>query len=104
MPVYDYEHIDKSCDIGRCFEYVQSMSSEKLQECPACGEPVRRMISRVNISTPTTNSDLKNMGFTKLVRRDNGVYENVTATGNESRYFDASKPETAPDLARKIRD
>jgi putative FmdB family regulatory protein len=104
MPVYDYEHLEKYCDIGRCFEYVQSMSSDKLQICPVCGEPVRRMVSRVNISTPKTNADLKNMGFTKLVRRDNGVYENVTATGNESRYFDASKPETAPDLARKIRD
>ncbi len=104
MPVYDYEHLEKSCDIGRCFEFVQSMASDKLTQCPVCGEPVRRMVSRVNISTPKGNSDLKNMGFTKLVRRDNGVYENVTATGNESKIFDARKPETAPDLARKIRD
>lgn len=104
MPTYDYEHTEKTCDIGRCFEFVQSMASDKLTICPACGEPVRRLISRVNISTPKGNSDLKNMGFTKLVRRDNGVYENVTATGNESRYFDASKPGSAPDLARKIRD
>jgi hypothetical protein len=44
------------------------------------------------------------MGFTKLVKRDNGIYENVTATGKESRYWDASKPETKPDLKSKISD
>ncbi len=104
MPVYDYEHLGEGCDAGRCFEWVQSMASDKLTHCPVCGGEVRRMVSRVNIATPTTNADLKNMGFTKLVRRDNGVYENVTATGNESKIWDSSKPETMPDLKSKIRD
>ena len=44
------------------------------------------------------------MGFTKLVKRDDGIYENVTATGKESKYWDAAKPETRPDLKSKISD
>ena len=59
---------------------------------------MKRLISLVSVNTPKGNSDLKNMGFTKLVKRDDGVYENVTATGKESRYWDADKPETRPDL------
>ncbi len=104
MPVYDYEHIGEGCEAGRCFEWQQPMASDKLTHCPLCRGEVRRMVSRVNISTPKTNADLKNMGFTKLVRRDNGVYENVTATGNESKIWDSSKPETMPDLKSKISD
>ncbi len=104
MPVYEYEHEGEGCALGRIFELTQSMYSAKFSKCPQCGAPVKRLISLVGISTPKGNSDLKNMGFTKLVRRDKGVYENVTATGNEAKIWDAGKPETMPDLRRKIRD
>lgn len=104
MPVYEYEHEQDGCGLGKRFEFTQSMSSAKLSECPKCGGTVKRLISLVSVSMPKGSSDLKNMGFTKLVRRDKGVYENVTATGKESRIWDASKPETMPDLKGKIRD
>jgi hypothetical protein len=65
---------------------------------------VRRVFSPVAVNTPRTNSELKGMGFTKLVRRDKGVYENVTAAGGESRVWDVNKPGTAPQLRGKIRD
>ena len=104
MPVYEYEHIGKGCAKGKRFDITQSIKSEKLQNCPECGRKVKRLISLVAINTPKTNSDLKNLGFTKLVKRDNGVYENVTATGKESRIWDANKPETMPDLKSKISD
>jgi len=104
MPVYEYEHIGAGCERGKQFEFSQPMESERLTACPSCGEPVKRLLSMVSINTPKTTSDLKNLGFTKLVRRDNGVYENVTATGTESRIWDASKPETMPHLHKKIRD
>ncbi|OGQ99265.1 MAG: transcriptional regulator [Deltaproteobacteria bacterium RIFOXYD12_FULL_57_12] len=104
MPVYEYEHVGEGCGRGKKFDFFQTMSSDKLARCPDCGQEVKRLISLVAVSTPKTNSDLKNMGFTKLVKRDNGVYENVTATGKESRYWDASKPETRPDLKSKISD
>jgi len=104
MPVYEYEHIEGSCEKGSQFEITQSITSDKLKKCPHCGEPVRRLISLVAINTPQTASDLKSLGFTKLVKKDTGIYENVTATDKESRIWDSSKPETMPDLKSKIRD
>ena len=104
MPVYEYEHINGGCERGKRFEITQSITSDKLTKCPDCGGEIKRLISLVSISTPKTASDLKNLGFTKLVKKDTGIYENVTATGKESRIWDASKPETMPDLKSKIGD
>lgn len=66
--------------------------------------PIRKRMSPPAISIPLANSHLKNEGFTKLVKRDKGVYENVTATGDEARYMVAGKPETMPHLHKKIGD
>ncbi|MBN1868354.1 zinc ribbon domain-containing protein [Candidatus Sumerlaeota bacterium] len=104
MAVYEYEHETESCNLGKVFLVEHSIKDEAMTRCPECGGAVRRLISRAFVSTPKTNADLKNMGFTKLVRRDQGVYENVTATGTEHRYMEAGKPETMPDLKRKIGD
>ncbi len=104
MPVYEYEHEKEGCRRGMKFEMTQPMSAPHLEVCPDCGGPVRRIISLVAINTPKTNTDLKGMGFTKLVKRDDGIYENVTATGKESRIWDKRKPETMPDLKSKIGD
>ncbi len=104
MPVYEYEHVGKACSIGVKFECTQSMNSDKLTKCPNCGGKIKRLISLVSVSAHKGNADLKNMGFTKLVRRDKGIYENVTATGKESRIWDTSKPETMPDIRSKIQD
>jgi putative FmdB family regulatory protein len=101
MPVYEYEHIDEACDLGEIFEVQQSIHDPKFAECPKCGGKVKRLISLVSIAVPQSDSDLKSKGFTKLVRRDSGVYENVTATDKESRYFEAGKPETMPKLKKK---
>lgn len=65
---------------------------------------VERRVSAPAIATSTGDSELKALGFTKLVRRDRGVYENVTATGSEARYFRPGDKDSQPDLARKIRD
>lgn len=105
MPAYQYKHLQKGlCKLGATFEIVQSMRDEALKDCPECGAPVRRVISRFFVAAPTGDSQLKGMGFTKLVRRDQGVYENVTALDHESRYMIAGKPETMPDLKKKISD
>ncbi len=104
MPIYEYEHEDQACSLGTQFECKQSINSDKLTECPNCGGKIKRLISLVSVCTPKGNSDLKNLGFTKLVKKDTGIYENVTATGNESRIWDASKPETMPDIKSKIED
>ncbi len=66
--------------------------------------PVEKLMFPVGVATPKTNTELKQMGFTKLVKRDTGVYENVTASGSESRYMNAGDPSTVPHLSKKIAD
>ena len=104
MPVYEYEHQNESCDLGLIFEVTQPMDQKALSKCPHCGQEVRKIVSRINISCPKGNSELKDMGFTKLVKRDDGVYENVTARDGDSRYMERGKPETIPDLSKTISD
>lgn len=102
MPVYEYEHDDAPCSLGKVFDFRQSINDEALTKCPECGGAVHKIISRINISCPKTNSELRDLGFTKLVKRDDGVYENVTARGKDSRYMVKGKPETVPDLSKTI--
>ena len=104
MPTYEYEHDEKGCELGEIFEVQQSINDEKLTHCPKCANPVHRLISKPFIAITRGDSELKSMGFTKLVKRDKGIYENVTATDKESRYFDSKKPETMPNLKKKIKD
>lgn len=66
--------------------------------------PVRKVISPPAIAIPVAKSSLKNLGFTKLVKRDEGVYENVTRAGDEPRYMRAGDKSTLPDLRSKISD
>ena len=68
--------------------------------------PVRykKIISRINISCPKTNSELRDLGFTKLVKRDDGVYENMTSRDGDSRYMVKGKTETIPNLGKTISD
>ncbi len=104
MPVYEYEHLEDSCDLGEIFEVRQSISEQELARCPGCKAPVRKIVSRPNISTPKTNTELKDLGFTKLVKRDDGVYENVTARDGDSRFVHRDRPETLPNLKKTISD
>ena len=104
MPIYEYEHLKKPCSLGRVFDVNQSIRDKPLMQCPNCGGPVRKLISRINISTPKTNSELRDLGFTKLVKRDDGVYENVTARDGDRRMVIRGKSETLPDLKKTIRD
>ena len=104
MPVYEYAHDEDGCELGKEFEWTQSIRDEAMQECPRCGRPVRRLISRTFVSSPTSNSELRDLGFTKLVKRDSGVYENVTKRKGESKYMESGKPETMPDIKKIITD
>lgn len=104
MPVYEYEHDGSPCSLGMVFDHRQSINDNPLSKCPNCGTAVHKIISRINISCPKTNGELRDLGFTKLVKRDDGVYENVTARGKDSRYMEKGKPETIPDLSKTISD
>ena len=66
--------------------------------------PVRKLITAPNIIINSGDAELKNLGFTKLVKRDEGVYENVTALDHESRYMIAGDSSTLPDFKKKVSD
>ena len=104
MPIYEYEHVDKSCRLGERFEIMQSILDKPLTRCPDCGGKIRKLISYTNISTPKTNRELRELGFTKLVKRDDGVYENVTARDTGSKLVIKDKPETLPNFSKTITD
>jgi putative FmdB family regulatory protein len=104
VPTYEYEHALETCAWGKVFEIRQSLRDAPLDRCPNCRAPVRKLISLASISTPKTNTELRDLGFTKLVRRDDGAYENVTARPGESRAMLQDRPETQPQLAKIISD
>ena len=104
MPIYEYEHDGAACSLGKVFDVKQSIDDKPLARCPQCCGKVQKIVSRINISCTKTNSELRDLGFTKLVKRDDGVYENVTARGNDSRYMIKGKNETIPDLSKTISD
>lgn len=98
MPVYEY-HCDAN---GQTIDVVHSMDAELTTWLEVCyvaqvplGEtdplaPVRRVLTRApGVSVVQGNAELRDQGFTKLVRRDTGVYENVTAKGDEKRIVRA---------------
>ena len=82
MPVYDYEAVspEKSCPhCAKGFEAVQSIKDPRLQTCPECGAPVRRLISAPAIGRSKSGLDdrAKSAGFTKLKRIGKGEYEKM---------------------------
>lgn len=112
MPVYEYFCADNNTSVEvehswsqtvRTWGELCAMTGIDPGSAPASA-PVERLLFAPQVSAPHGNSDLKNLGFTKLVKRDTGVYENVTATGKESRYMNAGDASTVPDIKRKIRD
>lgn len=104
MPKYLYECSNLDCPSGGSFSCDQSISDPALFECPRCGGPIDRVISPTAFSFPAGDSRLKDKGFVKLVRRDKGVYENVTALDHESRYYRADNPTTMPDIKLRVED
>ena len=107
MPVYEYKVKEDHEGCSKCrdgFSIQQGIRDEALTQCPSCGAPIERLLFAVGIASPKSDSELRDLGFTKLVRRDSGVYENVTRTEGESRYFEADKPETMPDIKKRVSD
>ncbi len=112
MPTYQYycEENDAALEVVHSIHDTIKTWGElcELADHPVVGAPasapVKRLLFATNINAPAGDSKLKEKGFTKLVRRDKGVYENVTATGTESRYMKADDPSTLPHLKKKISD
>ena len=113
MPRYDYY-----CEANNLTVEVIHPIAEKLttwgevcERAPfdlgevGAASPVTRIITTPPMTnTPMGNSGLKNLGFTKLVKRDDGVYENVTRSGTEKRYMTAGDAQSMPHFNKKIKD
>ena len=113
MPRYDY-HCDEN---GITLEVVHPISGSVKtwgELCELAGvsvgktrpdSHVRKVITTPPMAnTPAGNADLKNLGFTKLEKRYDGTYENVTRTGTEKRFLDPKDPSSMPHLNKKISD
>lgn len=77
MPIYEYRHTeDKGGTCEDSFEIFQKMSDATLTECPVCGQPIEKQLSRFSGGADKmAPSRLKELGFSKFKRRDKGVYE-----------------------------
>ena len=77
MPIYVYEHIDPvdgACEAR--FDRIESVSAAALAVCPECERPVRRVPSTFSHPKDVLSTrNVKEKGFTRLRRRDKGVYE-----------------------------
>ncbi|MEW5722397.1 MAG: zinc ribbon domain-containing protein [Thermodesulfobacteriota bacterium] len=104
MPLYEYEHVGEPCGEGQVFEVEQWINDWPLTKCPTCGGPVKKLMSRTFARSPRTDRELRDLGFTKLVRKDEGIFENVTAREGESKIVDRRRPETFPHLEKTIKD
>ena len=83
MPTYEYRAKDESAACERCrerFEVRQSMTDEPLAVCPACGQPIERVISLCSVSaaqstkSKLSDKNLKEKGFAKLVNEGGGKF------------------------------
>ncbi|MDR1297689.1 MAG: zinc ribbon domain-containing protein [Deltaproteobacteria bacterium] len=106
MPYYCYEHLQESphCERHPGFEVEQPIRDLPLQVCPWCGAPVKRVLGASLIKSKNLDCELRDKGFTKLVRVDDGLYENKTRRPGEEKYVDRRRPETLPRLEKTIRD
>ena len=113
MPRYDY----RCDDNGKTIEVVHGIALEiknwgelcELAMIETGDTPVDASVRKVittppMANTPAGNAHLKNLGFTKLEKRYDGTYENVTRTGTEKRFLDPKDPSSMPQLDKKISD
>lgn len=112
MPIYAYFCADN----GETVEVAHSMKQDLVswgEVCELAGRPlggtpgdakVERILYPASVAVPMSNSKLKELGFTKLVRREKGVYENVTAHEGEKKYMTADDASSVPNFSNRIAD
>ncbi len=82
MPIYHYKATEKVKGKCRCkdgFDILQSMSEKPLKKCPECGVKIKKVPSKFSGGVALlSDGNLRDKGFTKLVKKDKGVYEKTT--------------------------
>lgn len=86
MPIYEYQACgEKCCDHCRmAFDVMQKLSDEPLEFCPQCLNPIRRKISRPNLTSTgpsLSNENIEKHGFTQFRKVEKGVYEKTAGKG-----------------------
>jgi hypothetical protein len=64
---------------------------------------VERQLSAAAIRPRKFDCELRDLGFTKLVRVDDGIFENVTRRPGEDKFVNRRRPETFPDLDKPVK-
>ena len=112
MPLYDY-HCPANGETVEVSHSVDAVVRNWGELCFAAQRPlgdtdpfaaVKKVLQTVAILVPTSDSELKSKGFAKLVKRDVGVYENVTALDGEKRYMKSGDASSVPDLKKRLND
>lgn len=113
MPLYQY-YCDENDQTVEVYHPMDVKLNNWLELCYAAqvdiGDtdpttPIRKVIkSPPGMAVATFNSELRNVGFTKLVKRDDGVYENVTRLDEEKRYMVKGDKDSVPKLHKKVGD
>jgi hypothetical protein len=113
MPVYEYHCEDNGCTVEVSHPMAVKLhtwgelcfvAQIPLEDTDPLAPIERTFTQAPGVAVATFNSELKNVGFTKLVKRDDGVYENVTATDKEKRYMNRGDKDSVPHLHKKIED
>ncbi|MFW5816230.1 MAG: FmdB family zinc ribbon protein [Wenzhouxiangella sp.] len=87
MPFYEYASTEQpGCDHCRDgFTVLQRLNDPRLTTCPACGHPVRRVISPPNVVSGRAHmlktSSIEQAGFTQYRKIGKGVYEKTAGKG-----------------------
>jgi len=94
VPIYEYL-VDKPpgcevCEAG--FEVLLKISDARLEVCPECQSPVRRVLSAPNLTRSSPSLDPKNIekhGFTQYRKSGKGTYEKTAGSGPRTITRDA---------------
>ena len=78
MPVYLYKPVGEGCEhCAGGLEVFQRIDEPPLAECPRCGQHLQRVPASFSAGKGDVLSPghLKEHGFSKLRRRDDGTYQ-----------------------------
>ena len=86
MPIYEYQAAGPDC-CDHClagFDVMQKLADAPPSFCPECHNPVRRKISRPNLSSPApslSQGNIEKHGLTQFKKVEKGVYEKTAGKG-----------------------
>ncbi len=95
MPLYTYENIHDDRHCTYClggFDVMQKLSDPVFTHCTHCGNPIKKIITAVNLNGKTTTSpkstlsekNITKNGFTQYRKVSKGQYEKTAGKGPDT--------------------